>query len=368
VKSTLSQPLVSLEKIDAFVQLEPALLILGLALGAWMGSRVFLRKMPEEREKNLKSMFKNLGYHLLIGISLFAFYFILHQFPYQDTPVERFMTYVGLAAVLSGSAVFVKVCRILVYEYFFLSHRRVPFPVLLINLFTLLLSIMLAGWIGSEIFNIRLAPLLATSAIFTAVLGLALQDTLGNLFAGVALQFDKPYEIGDWVEVHSGGQKWVGQIFEISWRATVLIAFTEEAITVPNRVMGQAQILNFSTKFRPIIRSQVFRLPFGVDIQKVKELLLKTARGIHEIRKNPPPRVLVSETNESWIAFKLVYFIDNYGDQYLIADQVFTLCLADLQNAGYQLATHRVMVIQENGVAAKITHELNQSNGDYEPA
>ena len=121
----------------------------------------------------------------------------------------------------------------------------------------------MATWIGAEIFNIRLTPILATSAIFSLVLGLALQDTLGNLFAGVALQFDKPYEIGDWIEIQSSGQKWIGQVYEISWRATVLIASTEESITVPNRIVAQAQIANYSTKYRPITRSQLFRLPFG---------------------------------------------------------------------------------------------------------
>ena len=89
-----------------------------------------------------------------------------------------------------------------------------------------------------------------------------MQDTLGNLFAGVALQFDKPYEIGDWIEIHNSGQKWVGQIYEITWRATLLIGFVEEFITVPNRVMGQSEISNFrrSTTLLFVLRFLNFRL------------------------------------------------------------------------------------------------------------
>ena len=222
------------------------------------------------------------------------------------------------------------------------SHRKVAFPVLLINLFTLLISIVLTGWIGAELFNVRLTPLLATSAIFSLVLGLALQDTLGNLFAGVALQLDKPYEIGDWIEIHNPGQKWVGQVREISWRATVLISFTEESITVPNRVMAQAEVSNFSTKFRPIIRSLIFRLPFEAKVQQVRETLAEAAKTVPELRKIPSPFVLISETNESWIAFKLVYYIDNYGDQFIIADKVYTAGLARLEEAGFKLANHRI--------------------------
>jgi small-conductance mechanosensitive channel len=224
---------------------------------------------------------------------------------------------------------------------------KVAFPVLLVNLFTLLLSIILAAWIGAEIFNIRLTPLLATSAIFSLVLGLAMQDTLGNLFAGVALQFDKPYEIGDWIEIQTNGHKWTGQVYEISWRATVLISFTEEAITVPNRVVAQAQVSNFSTKYRPIIRSQTFRLPFGVDIDQVKYILIQVAASTSEIRKTPAPKVYVSETTESWLGFRLIYFIDNYGSQFFIADKILSQGIAQLEKAGFQLASHRI-TLQQN--------------------
>jgi small-conductance mechanosensitive channel len=181
---------------------------------------------------------------------------------------------------------------------------------------------------------------------------------LGNLFAGVALQFDKPYEIGDWVDIESGGHKWIGQVYEISWRATVLISFTEEAITVPNRVVAQAQIANYSTKYRPIIRSQVFRIPFGSDVEKVKALLLESISEISEIRKVPSPRVLLSETNESWVGFKLVYFIEDFGRQFFIADQVITGALAHLKNAGIQLASHRISLKTEND---SISHPENFS-------
>ena len=89
---------------------------------------------------------------------------------------------------------------------------RAGVPVLLVNLFSLLLSAVIGFWMMTGIFEFNLAPLLATSAVFSIVLGLALQDTLGNLFAGVALQLDKPYEMGAAIEVTTSSQKWVGQV------------------------------------------------------------------------------------------------------------------------------------------------------------
>ena len=334
----LAQSWIPLEKIEIFVDLEPAIFILVLSAAAWVVSRILVSKIFPDRRRNLHAHLKNLGYHLLFGLSLFGTYSLLGYLSQRHGIVGRLLSYIGFITIIEGSMIFVKASRILVFEYLFFRYKKVAFPVLLVNLVTLLISITLVGWIGTEIFNIRVAPILATSAIFSLVLGLAMQDTLGNLFAGVALQFDKPYEIGDWIEISNGGQKWVGQIYEITWRATLLIGFVEEFITVPNRVMGQSEISNFSTKYHPIIRTQIFRLPFTSNVPRVKEILLTAVQNVVEIRKNPAPSVLVSETTEAWVAFKLLYFIDNYGEQFRIADRILTHTVTQLQLEGFELA------------------------------
>jgi small-conductance mechanosensitive channel len=339
-----SQPWIPLDKIEDLVQLEPALLIAGLSLGAWLVYKLLLRTATAERHRNLKNLFQNLWFHFAIASTLFTAYYLLSRFGEGNAPIERIMSYVGLLTVLSGATVFVKVCRILVFEYLFLSHMRVAVPVLLVNLFTLILSMFLGAWIMTEVFSIRLAPLLATSAIFSIVLGLALQDTLGHLFAGIALQFDKPYEIGDWIEIQNGSQKWTGQVEEISWRATILIGFADELITVPNRVMAQAQVSNFSLKGKPILRSQLFRIEYGTDPVPVRKLLFEAGLKCRLIRQDIRPIVYISETTESWISFKLVYFIDNYGSQFLIGDEVIRTVLADFEAAGIRLASSRLQL------------------------
>jgi small-conductance mechanosensitive channel len=346
-----NQPWVQLERIESFIQLEPAIITLSLVLGAWIISKLFLKNLAEDRRRTLESQFRNLGFHLIFGTLSYGAYYALDRLPESiqfASLVDRTVTYVGLATIFFGATLFVKAWRILVFEYLYLSHMKVSFPVLLVNLFTLLLSIVIMAWIGAEIFNVRLTPLLATSAIFSLVLGLALQDTLGNLFAGVALQFDKPYEIGDWIEIQSGADKWVGQVYDISWRATVLIAFGEESITVPNRIMSQAQIANYSTKYRPIMRNILFRLPFDADIANVKKLLNEAASSSAEVRKMPAPKVLITETTESWISFKLLYFIDNYGLQYRIADALQTKVLEIFSKEGIQLAKAQIRIEGKN--------------------
>ena len=342
----INQAWIPVEKIEELVQLEPALAILGLAFAAWVIYKTFLRDLSDERHRNMQSYFRNLGLHIFAAASLFLTYTSIRLFAPQTVAVERVISYLGLITLLSCAVVFVKTARIMVFEYLFIGHMKTGVPLVLVNLFTLLLSLVLGGWIATEVFSIRLVPLLATSAIFSIILGLALQDTLGNLFSAIALQLDKPYEIGDWTEVQQGIQRWVGQVHEISWRATLMLGMSDEAITIPNRIVGQSQISNFSRKSQPIARTQIFRLRYGCKITEVKELLARAASAIPTLHKDIPPYALVMEAGEMGVGFKLIYFVDNYGSQFLIADQVITACLQALEKAGYETAIPRMAVIQ----------------------
>lgn len=341
-------PLIALEKVQDYVRTEPALILLGLVIGAGLIYKLFLGAVSPERHASMRKNFANLGIHTAAGVLLFILFNGAGLLDPENAALERAATYVGLAALIWGSILFIKVTRILVLEYLYLSHMTVEFPLLLVNLFTLLLSAGVVIWFASEIFGVRLAPILATSAVFSLVVGLALQDTLGNLFSGIALQFDPPYSIGDWIEIQNGPQRWIGRVKEISWRATLLIGLSDELVTVPNKVMGQAQISNFTTRTHPINRSLVFRLPYGTPQARVRETLLRAAGRIAEVRASPRPLIFAAENTDSWVGYKLVYFLDDYGAQWRVGDQVLSACLEELEKAGLAPASSRVLVLKEH--------------------
>ena len=84
--------------------------------------------------------------------------------------------------------------------------------------------------------------LLTTSAVGAVVVGFALQDTLGNLFAGLAIQVEKPFRIGHWIRVGD----FEGKVQEVTWRATKLLTKAGEFVIVPNSVAAKDPILNYS--------------------------------------------------------------------------------------------------------------------------
>ncbi|MEK6580697.1 MAG: mechanosensitive ion channel family protein, partial [Bdellovibrionota bacterium] len=199
----------------------------------------------------------------------------------------------------------------------------------------------------SEIFGIRLMPLLATSAIFSAVIGLAVQDTLINLFAGIALQFDNSFEIGDWIEVNTSGQKFSGRVIEVSWRSVLMEGYSDERITVSNRTIAQGQITNYSSGGAPLLRSQVFRIPYGADLTQVETALIGAVGLVQSALKTPSPVVLFNDAAESWISAKLIYGVENFGSSFKTGDLVIRSALGQLQELGVTLSPSRIKVEME---------------------
>lgn len=335
----MSDRFIKTQALYSLIDWEPFVLLACLIAIAWLFYKFFLGAASPERHQSIRFQFSKLFRHFIILTFLFMIYMSLHTStggPFAE--LSRVTPYVALLCFVGGSVVFVKTSRLMVLQYLFLGSMRAGVPLLLVNIFSLLLSIVLSVWALSQVFGLDLGPLMATSAAFSIVLGLALQDTLGNLFAGISLQIDKSYEIGDWVDVTQGVQKAVGQVKEISWRSTIITGFSDEEITIPNRTMANAQISNFSPNGHPIVRSQIFRIPFHSDIEKAKELIEQAVVEISDVRRLPAPFAYVQETSESSVLIKVIYFIDNFGGQFGIGDKVLRKAIDALRKNGIELA------------------------------
>lgn len=334
----MDDKIIQTQILYGLLDFEPYILIFSLIAVTWVFYKVFLQEVSEERHKSVQGHFRGL-FRNFIGLTiLFFIYISMHESQDLWSGFLRIKPYIALVAFFWGLLTFVKTCRLLVLLYLFMSSMQAGVPLLIVNIFSLLLSTILLFWSGSRIFGLQLGPLLATSAAFSIILGLALQDTLGNLFAGISLQIDKSFEIGDWLEITQGMQKTVGQVKEISWRSTTLVGLSDELITMPNRAVATAQLSNFSPPEQPIVRTQVFRVKLNSPVEQVKEVLERSIADIADVRGLPAPYAYVSEVTENWISFKIVYFIDSYGLQNVIGDKVLRKGIEDLQKNAISLA------------------------------
>lgn len=155
--------------------------------------------------------------------------------------------------------------------------------------------------------------LLTTSALLTAVVGLALQDTLGNLFSGLALQMRPPFELGDWIDV-DGDPSRSGRVVELGWRATRLVTLDEAEIIVPNGVIAKATIRNYTRPSTLERRHVPFACAYGVPPGQVRDVVEVAVRSAPNVCEVPPPEVVVLGFGENAVEYDLWYYThDHHG-------------------------------------------------------
>lgn len=317
---------------------------LGLLLGvgvfgllAWAAYVALRRKWSTSRQQLVRAQLVKMRSAVIVAALSWAASRLLFAVPAPWLHVGA-----GFVAAVTILHAGLRVGHVFLYEWLFAHNTREGVPVLLVDLFTIVASLILFGAVLHTLFLIEVASLFATSAVVSVVLGLALQDTLGQLFAGISLQLDRPFRLGDWVEVRVGGDRISGQVLEVSWRATMLLAITEELVTIPNKAMAQGVVSNFSGRERPFVRSYVFRLRLDADLALAKSELLEAARETKGVLEEPAAVPLVIETTESWVTLKMIVFVDDYGGQFGIGDAFQSRALARLAAAGVALAGPRL--------------------------
>lgn len=158
--------------------------------------------------------------------------------------------------------------------------------------------------------------LLTTSALLTAVVGLSLQDTLGNLFAGLSIQAQRPFEVGDWIQIDPD-PRFLGRVIEINWRATTVVTSEHVEVIIPNGALAKSPIRNF-TKPTPMSRRSIaVQASYDASPKRVEQALLSAANGASGVKADPPPFVLMTRFDDSGITYQLFFFIEDFttGDR-----------------------------------------------------
>jgi small-conductance mechanosensitive channel len=160
----------------------------------------------------------------------------------------------------------------------------------------------------------------AATAVSAVVLGLALQDTLGNLFAGLAIQIEKPFRVGDWVGIRGE----VGMVSQITWRATKMRTKAGNFVVVPNAVLSKDTIVNYS---EPIPETRIeFELGVSYDVppNQVKATILAVVRDESLVARTPPPDVLLVDYAPSRVTYRVRMWTKEFGVDDPIKDRVRT--------------------------------------------
>jgi small-conductance mechanosensitive channel/CRP-like cAMP-binding protein len=150
----------------------------------------------------------------------------------------------------------------------------------------------------------------AATAAGAVVIGLALQDTLGNLFAGLAIQIEKPFNVGHWVRVADID----GVVSEITWRATKIRTKNGNFVVVPNSKLSADIIINYS---EPTLDTRVevdVGVAYDAPPTRVKRVILDAVRDEPLISRSQPPEVLIVDFAGSSIIYRLRVWCEEFLD------------------------------------------------------
>ena len=175
--------------------------------------------------------------------------------------------------------------------------------------------------------------LLTTSAISAVVLGFALQDTLGNAFAGLAIQSERPFNVGHWIQV---GQ-FEGRVMEVTWRATKLRTKAGNFVILPNNLVGKEAITNFSEPTAPTMLEVEVGVTYDAVPNHVKRVMREAMAQCLCVLTSPPPDVLLRSFDASAITYRARFWVLDYERDEESRDQVRTAIYYAFSRQGIEI-------------------------------
>lgn len=169
--------------------------------------------------------------------------------------------------------------------------------------------------------GIELLGILASLAVFSLIIGLAVQQTLGNIVNSFLLSIDRPFEVGDRIEVDD---TW-GSVVSVGILSTKVLDRDERLVVIPNNTLVQSTIVNHARGGGDGIARRIsIVLDIGVDyredIDHVKYTLLQLAKECPYVIDKPEPRILLHELADFAKIFRVYTWVEDYSDEYVARD------------------------------------------------
>lgn len=155
---------------------------------------------------------------------------------------------------------------------------------------------------------VQLAPLFTGSTILGIVVGLALQDTLGNLFAGIALQADQPFQVGDVINIQS---RWTGVVESVSWRGVKLRTFQNKIVVISNSSLGK-EFIEVAPRENLNARLVFFNTLYANSPATTAHVIREAVRQCENVSAKIRPIVRIRNLGDNGIDWEVKYWLEDY--------------------------------------------------------
>jgi small-conductance mechanosensitive channel len=203
-----------------------------------------------------------------------------------------------------------------------------------------------------------ISTVLATSGVLAIVFGLALQNTLSDVFAGLAINVERPFRSGDWITVNGLAE---GQVMEINWRATRIKTTSNDIIVMPNSVIAKAVVTNHRRLTDPLWRGIAVSVDHAVEPSRVTDALELATRGAAGLSQGVSAVAYARGITDSLVQYDLCIPVDNFADIPLLQSDIVKRLVSELNRVGIPIGAAptevRLLSMRSAGVAEPLSSD-----------
>ena len=185
------------------------------------------------------------------------------------------------------------------------------------------------------VFAVPVGTLIATSGVFAIILGLALQNTLSDVFSGIALGLGRPYVLGDWIVLSDGTE---GRVVETNWRSTHLLTLAHNVVALPNSFLAKLGVTNVSSPDESHGLSLTVRLAPTKMPATIVDAMRAVLLSCNSILKEPMPQAAITGLDAAAIEIELSFRVANLGQRIVARNEIFDLVYRHSRSIGLLLA------------------------------
>jgi small-conductance mechanosensitive channel/CRP-like cAMP-binding protein len=237
---------------------------------------------------------------------------------------------IGVAAALLAT----RLVEVILFDFGYRLRRGTEAPALLRQLVGVLAFLVILAVLFQMLLSANLGTILTTSAILTAVVGLSLQETLGNFFSGLALAMERTVQVGDMVK--SG--ETIALVEQLTWRAIKVRTLEGQAIIIPNSVASRDRLEVYRRSGPPLARILRVGLEYDAPPAAAREALAAAAEDVPGVAAAPAPVVFLAGFEASAVAYELRYWLDDYARFLEVDSRIRERAWYQLQRRGLSIA------------------------------
>lgn len=212
----------------------------------------------------------------------------------------------------------VRISTFLVFDFLLSLKQDTRNIRLFRDIFVIILYVIGILLIANYYLNIKITVILASSAVLTVVVGFALQDVLGDLFSGIALNFEESLMVGDWVKIG----EFEGKIEQCRWRAIILRTIDNVLILIPNQLASKERVMNFGSGKRNF----ALRFEIGVSYESNPDMVINAIQRVlatmASVLKDPQPMVMVKKFADFSINYEVRFWLKDYSQKDMIKSEI----------------------------------------------